>query len=126
MLPFLSILFVTIQINDQYLIEMSNNWVIIQFLLILCRLMPFLFYDVQETFHFKRTMTLYVSIFILLFSYNLISFFLRACDTWLLLPYKLYQFFWVFVHNNEYFLLKIWEMVKIRKTYVFPLFFFLN
>ncbi|XP_033217331.1 uncharacterized protein LOC117173062 isoform X2 [Belonocnema kinseyi] len=59
MLPFLAILFVTIQIKDESLIDMSNKWVILQFALILSRLLPFLFYDVEEPYYFKRTMTFY-------------------------------------------------------------------
>lgn len=63
MLPFLAILFVIIQIKDESLIDLSNKWVILQFALILCRLLPFLFYDVEEPYWLKRTLTLYVSTF---------------------------------------------------------------
>ena len=37
---------------------------------------------------------------------------------------ELYQILRVFVPNNKYFLLKLWEMVKIRKIHVCPLFIF--
>ena len=44
----------------------------------------------------------------------------------LYLSYELYQIFQVFVHNNKYFLLKLWEIVKNRKTCVVNSSFFKN
>ncbi|XP_043481786.1 uncharacterized protein LOC122510900 [Leptopilina heterotoma] len=53
MLPPLGFLFITIQILDSSLIELSNRWIIIQLFLILLRLIPFLLFEAQATYYLR-------------------------------------------------------------------------
>ncbi|XP_051166601.1 uncharacterized protein LOC127284923 [Leptopilina boulardi] len=53
MLPPLGFLFITIQILDSSLIDLSNRWIFIQLILILLRLIPFLVFKIQALYYLR-------------------------------------------------------------------------